>query len=99
MIQEIDQLAFIDPIEFIDPETGNLLDLQDMSEHARKSIQEITAIAGKEDGFKILTAKWGKDRGRYIDMLGKFHRLFEDQNKAGIGIIIVQQYCEMDAHL
>jgi hypothetical protein len=100
LIQEIDKLAFIDPIEFVGDD-GEFLPLHLMSEHARKSVQEISAIAGNgtEEGMKILNAKWGRDRGRYIDMLGKIHNVFERHAGAGSGVIIVQQYCEADAHL
>jgi hypothetical protein len=97
VIQEIDKLSKFDPIEFLD-EKGGLLPLHQMSETARKAIQEMDIVI-TEDGATMAKVKHSKDRRSYLDMLAKHYGIYEQNQSAGAGVINVVHYCEMDAYL
>ncbi len=97
VIQEIDRLSKFDPIEFLD-EKGGLLPLHQMSETARKAIQEMELVIN-EDGATMAKVKQSKDRRGYLDMMAKYYNIYEQHQNAGTGEINVVHYCEMDAYL
>lgn len=102
IVQEVGNLAMFDPVNMFDEE-GNLLRLHEMDAVTRKMVNEIefnTIGDDDEDSFfKMVKVKYGKDKGKYLDMMMKFHNAFETHQRAGSGIINVQMYCAMDADL
>ncbi len=99
MLQEIDSCAHWDPIEMFD-EDGNLLQLHEMPPTARKMVNKIELAMGADDQvIGILKVEHGKDKRAYLDMMAKIRNEYDHHQKAGSGVIIVQQYCEADAHL
>jgi len=100
-VQEVGELAFFDPINMFD-EDGKLLELWEMDAPTRKMVHEIEMVIDRQDpeSFEhICKVKYGKDKGKYLDMMMKFHNAFGEHQHAGSGTIVVQMYCAQDAHL
>ncbi len=99
-LQEVSGLAMFDPADMFD-EDGALLKLHEMPPVARKMVQEIEFMTDDDGKEWLRTAKvkYGKDKGKYLDMMMKFYNAFSDHEKAGTGVIVVQQYCAQDANL
>lgn len=105
-LQEIGGLAMFDPKDMFD-EAGNILPINEMPIVARKMVHEFeqfrvdsTDESGNVTSSRYDTKiKYGKDKGKYLDMVMKFYNAYEEHQKAGTGIINVQMYCAMDANL
>jgi len=105
-LQEIGGLAMFDPKDMFD-EAGNILPIHEMPIVARKMVHEFeqfrtdsTDQDGKVTSSRYDTKiKYGKDKGKYLDMIMKFYNAYEEHQKAGSGIINVQMYTAMDALL
>ncbi len=105
-LQEIGGLAMFDPKDMFD-EDGRVLPIHEMPIVARKMIHEFkqystdsTNEAGDVTATRYETEiKYGKDKGKYLDMVMKFYNAYQEHQKAGSGIIVVQQYCAQDANL
>jgi phage terminase small subunit len=105
-LQEIGGLAMFDPKDMFD-EDGRVLSIPEMPIVARKMVHEFKQFAVEstnEEGDVSSTRyeteiKYGKDKGKYLDMIMKFYNAYELHQKAGSGIIVVQQYCAQDANL
>jgi phage terminase small subunit len=105
-LQEIGGLAMFDPKDMFD-DAGRVLPIHEMPIVARKMIHEFEQLrtdGTNEDG--VITSsrydtkiKYGKDKGKYLDMIMKFYNAYELHQKAGGGIINVQMYCAQDANL
>jgi phage terminase small subunit len=105
-LQEIGGLAMFDPKDMFD-DAGNVLPIPEMPIVARKMIHEFEQLrtdstneAGDVTSSRFDTKiKYGKDKGKYLDMIMKFYNAYDEHQKAGSGIINVQMYCAQDAHL
>jgi len=105
-LQEIGGLAMFDPKDMFD-EDGRVLPIPDMPIVARKMVHEFKQFAVEstnEEGDVTSTRyeteiKYGKDKGKYLDMVMKFFNAYDAHQKAGSGIINVQMYCQQDANL
>ena len=99
-LQEIAALAMFDPRDMFD-EDGNLMKLADMPPVARKMVHEIefTTDDDGQEWLRTAKVKYGKDKGKYLDMVMKFYNAYSEHQKAGSGTITVQMYCAMDADL
>lgn len=99
LLQEAGSLAMFDPKNMFD-ENNRLLPLPEMDPVTRKMVNEIEIVLGEEgDLLRMGKIKYGKDKRGYIDMMMKFYNAYSEHQKAGSGIIVVQQYCSMDANL
>jgi phage terminase small subunit len=105
-LQEIGGLAMFDPKDMFD-DAGRVLPIHEMPIVARKMIHEFKQFeteSTNEEGDVTSTRyeteiKYGKDKGKYLDMVMKFYNAYAEHQKAGTGIIVVQQYCAQDANL
>lgn len=105
-LQEVGGLALFDPKDMFD-EAGRVLPIHEMPPIARKMVHEFKQFETEstdENGEVTSTRyeteiKYGKDKGKYLDMVMKFYNAYQEHQKAGTGTIIVQQYCEADARL
>jgi phage terminase small subunit len=105
-LQEIGGLAMFDPKDMFD-EAGNVLPIHEMPIVARKMVHEFEQFrtdSTNEEGDVTSSRydtkiKYGKDKGKYLDMIMKFYNAYDEHQKAGSGIIVVQQYCAQDANL
>lgn len=105
-LQEIGGLAMFDPKDMFD-DNGRVLPIHEMPIVARKMIHEFKQYeteSTNEEGEVTSTRyeteiKYGKDKGKYLDMVMKFYNAYAEHQKAGTGIIVVQQYCAQDANL
>jgi phage terminase small subunit len=105
-LQEIGGLAMFDPKDMFD-DNGRVLPIHEMPIVARKMIHEFKQFeteSTNEEGDVTSTRyeteiKYGKDKGKYLDMVMKFYNAYAEHQKAGTGIIVVQQYCAQDANL
>ncbi len=105
-LQEIGSLAMFDPKDMFD-EDGRVLPIPEMPIVARKMVHEFKQFAVEstnEEGDVTSTRfeteiKYGKDKGKYLDMVMKFYNAYDAHQKAGSGIINVQMYCQQDANL
>jgi phage terminase small subunit len=105
-LQEIGGLAMFDPKDMFD-EDGRVLPIHEMPIVARKMVHEFkqfTTDSTNDEGDVTHTRyeteiKYGKDKGKYLDMVMKFYNAYQEHQKAGSGIIVVQQYCAQDANL
>jgi len=105
-LQEVGSLAMFDPKDMFDDD-GNVLPIHEMPIVARKMIHEFEQFrtdSTNEEGDITSSRydtkiKYGKDKGKYLDMIMKFYNAYELHQKAGSGVIVVQQYCAQDANL
>lgn len=105
-LQEIGGLAMFDPKDMFD-DAGNVLPIHEMPIVARKMIHEFEQfrVDGTNEAGDVTSSrydtkiKYGKDKGKYLDMIMKFYNAYELHQKAGSGVIVVQQYCAQDANL
>lgn len=98
-VQEVGNLAFFDPINMFDEE-GRLLKLHEMDPITRKMTHEIELLLSDDQAvLQLAKVKYGKDKGKYLDMMMKFHNAFGEHQHAGSGTIVVQMYCAQDANL
>ena len=105
-LQEVGGLAMFDPKDMFDDD-GNVLPIHEMPIVARKMIHEFEQLrvdSTNEEGDVTSSRydtkiKYGKDKGKYLDMIMKFYNAYDEHQKAGSGIINVQMYCAQDAHL
>lgn len=105
-LQEIGSLAMFDPKDMFDDD-GRVLPIPEMPIVARKMVHEFKQFAVEstnEEGDVTSTRfeteiKYGKDKGKYLDMVMKFYNAYDAHQKAGSGIINVQMYCQQDANL
>jgi len=105
-LQEVGGLAMFDPKDMFD-EAGNVLPIHEMPPVARKMVHEFEQFrtdSTDQDGNVTSSRfdtkiKYGKDKGKYLDMIMKFYNAYEEHQKAGSGIINVQMYTAMDANL
>jgi hypothetical protein len=98
-LQEIAGMSQFDPINMFNQD-GQLLHLHEMDPVTRKMVNEIEISLGDEgDALRVAKIKYGKDKKGYLDMLMKFYNAYSEHQKAGTGVIVVQQYCAQDANL
>lgn len=98
-LQEIGNLSMFDPVNMFD-EDGRLLQLHEMDPVTRKMVNEIEISIDDDDNpLRMAKIKYGKDKRGYLDMVMKYRNAYNDHQKAGTGVIIVQQYCAQDANL
>ena len=95
-----------DPKDMFDDD-GRILPVNEMPPIARKMVHEFKQMSVEstnEEGEVTSTRyeteiKYGKDKGKYLDMIMKFYNAYQEHQKAGTGVIVVQQYCAQDANL
>ncbi len=105
-LQEVAGLAMFDPKDMFD-EAGNVLPIHDMPIVARKMIHEFEQLRtdstdheGNVTSSRFDTKiKYGKDKGKYLEMLMKFFNAYQDHQQAGSAHITVQQLYLEDASL
>lgn len=105
-LQEVGGLAMFDPKDMFDDD-GRILPVNEMPPIARKMVHEFKQMSVEstnEEGEVTSTRyeteiKYGKDKGKYLDMIMKFYNAYQEHQKAGTGVIVVQQYCAQDANL
>lgn len=88
LLREVHDIAFVDPADFFDPDTGTLLPIREMPPAARKAIASIDVeeLYGRgPDGEKIAVGRVKKIRlvskESMITLAGKHLSLFHDRVK------------------
>jgi hypothetical protein len=105
-LQEIGGLAMFDPKDMFD-EQGHVLPIDEMPIVARKMVHEFKQfrIESTNDEGEVTSTryeteiKYGKDKGKYLDMLMKVFNAYSEHQAAGSGVIQVMMYCAQDADL
>jgi len=105
-LQEVGGLAMFDPKDLFD-EAGNVLPIHEMPIIARKMVHEFEQLrtdSTDQDGNVTSSRydtkiKYGKDKGKYLDMLMKFYNAYQEHQNAGSGTITIQHLYVEDTAL